>query len=379
MKICFFGDTAAHHLLRWAKYYIDKGHEVHVVTFNSRVIGHYDNIQVHFVRKKLPGSGLSLRIMNTIPMILSLKKLIREINPDILHSHSAGGYAWMVMFTGFHPFVVTPWGSDVLIDIQKSRTERFFTKFALRKADIITCDGENTIEAITNLGISPKKIRFITFGVDIKKFKPSWGKEEIRKKLCLSDSKIAVSTRFLTPVHDVETLVRAVPAVLQKVSDAKLIIIGDGSQKEYLINLAKSLGAASAIDFVGRVSQDEMILRLQSADIYISTSLSESGLAASTAEAMACGLPVINTDTGDIKLWIKNGQGGSIIPTKNPEVLAEKIICLLKNDEERMKFGKTNRKIIEQRNNYYVEMEKMEEIYKKVIRNRQVMKNLKTN
>jgi len=119
-----------------------------------------------------------------------------------------------------------------------------------------------------------------------------------------------------------------------------------------------------------------MSLYLKSADIYVSTSLSESGLAASTAEAMACELPVINTDTGDINLWIKDGKGGFIVPTKNPEVLAEKIVYLLRNDDERKKLGKNNRKVIEERNNYYKEMEKMEEIYKKIIRNRQGMKNL---
>ena len=85
---------------------------------------------------------------------------------------------------------------------------------------------------------------------------------------------------------------------------------------------------------------------------------------------MACELPVINTATGDIDLWIEDGEGGFIVPVKNPPVLAEKIVYLLKNDEERKKLGKNNRKAIEERNNYYKEMEKMERIYKKLIRRR---------
>jgi len=374
MKICFFGDAAAHHLRRWAKYFINKGHEVHVVTFNANILDNYGEVKVHIVKKRINNSMLISRILNVVPMITKLKALLRDINPDIIHSHSVGGYAYMVAASGFHPFIVTPWGSDVLIDIQNSRIEKFFTTLVLKKADAITCDGENTREIIINLGISSKKIKFITFGVDIQKFKPSSEKEYCKKKLLLPNSEIVVSTRFLTSVHDVETFIKAIPMALEKISDVKFVIIGDGPQKEYLMNLAKNLGIFNAIRFAGKVLEEEMSLYLKSADIYVSTSLSESGLAASTAEAMACELPVINTDTGDIGLWIKDG--GFIVPTKNPEVLAEKIVYLLKNDEERKKLGKKNRKVIEERNNYYKEMEKMEEIYKKIIRNRQGMKNL---
>ena len=367
MKICFFGDAAAHHLRRWAKYFTNKGHEVHVVTFNANILDNYGGVKVHIVKKWINNSMLISRILNVVPMITKLKTLLRDINPDIIHSHSVGGYAYMVAASGFHPFIVTPWGSDVLIDIQNSRIEKVFTTLVFKKADAITCDGENTREIIINLGISSKKIKFITFGVDIQKFKPNLKNGDFRKQLFPSNSKIVISTRFLTSVHDVETFIKAIPGVLKKISDVKFVIIGNGPQKEYLMNLAKSLGIFSATRFTGTVSEEEMSLYLSSADIYVSTSLSESGLAASTAEAMACELPVINTDTGDIRLWIKDREGGFIIPTRNPETLTEKISYLLKNNEMRMQFGKKNRRIIEERNNYYLEMEKMENIYKELV------------
>ena len=368
MKICFFGDTAAFHLWRWSKYFANKEHEVHVVTFNPNITGDYGNVQVHAVRKKMPGAALLNRIMSTIPMVIDLKKLIKNINPDIIHSHSAGGYAWMPILLGFHPLIVTPWGSDVLIHVQESKIEKLFTILALKKADLITCDGENTKKAIMDLGISSQKIKFITFGVDIQKFKPGLTNKAFKEKLGLVNSKIVISTRFLTPVHNAETLIKAIPPVLEKIANVKFVIVGGGPQKEYLMDLAKALDIFNAVKFIGNVSEDEMVRYLQVADVYVSTSLSESGLAASTAEAMACELPVINTSTGDIKLWIKDGEGGFIVPTKNPEVLSEKIIYLLKNEKIRKKFGKINRKIIEERNNYYREMAKMENLYKKLIK-----------
>jgi len=102
-------------------------------------------------------------------------------------------------------------------------------------------------------------------------------------------------------------------------------------------------------------------------DVYVSTSLSEAEIVASTAEAMACGLPVIVTDVADNKKWIDNGVNGFVVPVKDPKSLAEKIIYLLQDEDIRKQFGKINRKIIEERNNYYTEMEKMEDIYKKLV------------
>ncbi len=368
MKICFLGDAAATHLRRWAKYFAEKGHETHIITFNPNTLDGYGNIQIHIVEKKISGKNWLFRTMNTIPMIFVLKKLIKNIKPDIIHIHSAGGYAWIGILARFHPIIITPWGSDILISGYQSKIEMFLTKLALKKSDLITCDGENTKKVMVGFGIPSQKIKFITFGVDIEKFKPVLEKREIRKRLHLLDSKTVISTRFLTPVHDVETFVKSIPLVLKKIPETKFVIVGNGPQKEYLMNLAKTLDVFNEIKFVGGLSEEEMIFYLKSADIYVSTSLSESGLAASTAEAMACELPIINTNTGDIELWIKNDEGGFIIPTKNPKALAEKIIYLLKNKDARIKFGKENRKIIEKRNNYYKEMAKMENIYKELIK-----------
>jgi glycosyltransferase involved in cell wall biosynthesis len=125
---------------------------------------------------------------------------------------------------------------------------------------------------------------------------------------------------------------------------------------------------SESVKFIGFVRNDRLPDYLNSVDVYVSTSLSDAGIAASTAEAMACGLPVIVTDVADNRMWVEDGANGFVIPTKNPKLLAERIIHLLKNEDIRRRFGNINRKIIEQRNNYYVEMQKMEGIYKKLVK-----------
>jgi glycosyltransferase involved in cell wall biosynthesis len=121
------------------------------------------------------------------------------------------------------------------------------------------------------------------------------------------------------------------------------------------------------VKFIGFIQNDKLPEYLNSMDVYVSTSLSDAGIAASTAEAMACGLPVIVTDVADNRVWVEDGVNGFVIPVKDPKLLAERVIHLLKNEDIRRRFGNISRKVIEERNNYYKEMAKMEEIYKKLV------------
>jgi glycosyltransferase involved in cell wall biosynthesis len=156
--------------------------------------------------------------------------------------------------------------------------------------------------------------------------------------------------------------------VLKEAPETKFVIAGKGSEEKKLKELAKSLGVEDNVKFVGFIRNDELPQYLNTVDVYVSTSLSDAGIAASTAEAMACGLPVVITDVADNKKWVEDGVNGFLVPIKDPKSLAERIIYLLRNEDVRKRFGKINREIIEERNNYYKEMEKMEDIYKELIR-----------
>jgi glycosyltransferase involved in cell wall biosynthesis len=241
------------------------------------------------------------------------------------------------------------------------------TKFTLNKGDLITCDGENTKEEMIKWGEKPQKIKIVYHGIGTEIFSPENKDEKVKEVLRIQNSPAVVSTRRLDSVYDVESLIKAIPLVLKQISDAKFIIAGEGSEEDYLKDLVESLGILDSIKFVGQIPHNELPRYLASSDVYVSTSLSDGGIAVSTLEAMACGLTPIVTDVGDNRKWIKDGKNGFVVPTKDPKSLAEKIIYLLENEDIRKEFGMMNRKIIEERNNYYKEMEKMENIYIRLI------------
>jgi len=361
MKICFLAAANSIHSYRWIKYFAEKKHQVFWISLTPLTIGpEIQNVNFYEIKESIKNPFSFLK------GLFQVKKIIKKVNPDLLHAHYAGAYGLLGALTNFHPFVVTAWGSDVLLT---KGFKKKLVKFVLSKADLLTCDGDNTTKAMISLGAKPEKIKRICFGTDVEKFSAKSGSAEVFGEGRKPNSKIKIiSLRSLEPLYDIETLIQAAKMVLKEFSETQFIIAGDGGQKEHLMNLTKLLNIEKNIKFIGQVQNDLLPQFLQSANICVSTSLSDSGLAASTSEAMASGLPVIVTDSGDNKKWVEENKGGFVVPLKNPEKLAEKIIYLLKNENLRKSFGEYNRKIIEEKNNYYKEMEKMEGVYKKLIK-----------
>ena len=381
MRICFLATTQSIHTRRWASWFAQHGHEVHIISFessfpawlkpsklkankfswNAEVAG----ITVHHV-KTLPSIPHSLLVSQPLDN-LRVKHIIRKIKPDIVHGHVVFPYGFYAACSGFHPSVLTTWGSDVLIAPKQSKISSGEVNYAMGRVDLITTDAEHMVGEMIRLGASREKIEIIHFGTDTRKFNPGQRSEELRRELGIVDSPTIISARGLNPVYNVETLILAIPMVLEEFPEAKFIIAGKGSQRENLENLTISLGVAKSTKFVGRLSQDELPQYLASSDIYVSTSLSDAGLSASTAEAMACGLPVVITDFGDNRKWVEDNVNGFVIHLRDPEALASKIIYLLHNKDDRIEFGRANRRVIQERNDWGKEMGRMEKLYYRLI------------
>ncbi len=367
MKICYIASTGSTgHAERWVKYFADSGHEVHLVT-SKPSDGGIRNLKLHLRKTFGPRIPIINHLINSVPTVIQLRRMIRNINPDVVHAHAVEVDALLGAVSGFHPFVVTPWGSDVLVAPKESKISRWIVKYVLKRADLITCDAEHIKKPLIELGASSQKIKRINFGVDTGEFMPGLKNGRLGKELEIFDSPTVITSRRLDPDCDIASLITAIPQVLAEVPEAKFVIIGQGSEEAKLKELSKSLGVSESVRFIGWVPHDELPQYLTSADIFISTALSDAGLATSTAEAMACGLPVIITDFGDNREWVENGVNGFIIPLRSPQVLASRIVHLLRNTDIREKFGKINRQIIVERNSWEKEMRKMEKLYEELI------------
>src|SRR5688572_2212670 len=121
MRLVLLADAAAPHTRRWARWFARGGHDVHVVSLNSNSLPGYGPAIVHSIWKPTFGNALPERLVKVPVILLRLRQILENHRPDIVHAHSAGGYAWLAMLSRFRPYVVTPWGTDLLVDIRKSR------------------------------------------------------------------------------------------------------------------------------------------------------------------------------------------------------------------------------------------------------------------
>lgn len=355
MKLCFLAPANSVHSYRWINYFADEGHEVHWITVHSPNINISEKIHLYQLNNNYfqPFSYASL--------ILQIKRLLRKIKPDIFHIHSLALYG-LGAFSKFRPIIETAWGSDVL-DASKRIFRKKYIQYVFSRADCITCDADHLRNFMESLGADRSKIILNYYGTDTDIFCSMQRDNNLRAELGIYDDPAVISLRNLLPVYSVETLIESVPAVLEKIPNAKFLIVGKGSQEGFLKNFAKTLDVSDSVLFLGEIDNNRLPRYLTSMDIYVSTSLSDGGLAASTKEAMACELPVIITDSGENGKWVIDGVNGFLIPVRDPKQLSEKIIYLLKDEHLRRKIGKNGRKVIQESHNYHVEMKKMEYIY----------------
>jgi len=369
LTICFLGEAKKEDVfaLRWAKYFAEKGHDVRLISYSQPDWSDDElgKMKIYVLEKKFPEmkSWLFNAVFNFPLIMLRVRKLIREINPDILHAQCVTSYGTIGAFTGFHPFLLTAYGSDILINPLKNKLIGIATRYVLKKADLITCDAQHVKDAMIKFGVKPERVRIINFGIDAKQFSPKSKNKQLKADLGIKNEMVVMSLRKLEPIYDIMTLVESIPLVLRKVPETKFIIVGSGSEEKGLKERAKELKIEERVKFVGWVKNDTISNHLSVADVYVSTALSDAGIASSTAEAMACGVPAVVTDIGENRKWIQNGKSGFVVPIKEPAMLAEKIIYLLKNKNKREEFGRRGREIVEKKNSYRNEMLKMEKIY----------------
>ena len=371
LTIFFLGNIESPHTAKWVQYFADQGHNVHLASYfpASGVICETNNVNLHIIKRKIPINIWPFNTLLNFPFTLArIKKLIKIIKPDVIHAHYATSYGHLAALTNLRPFILTAWGSDILVTPKEYWLARQIVKYVLKKADLITCDAEHMKKAMIDLGAESSKIEIINFGIDTKKFIPGPKNDGSKNEIGFSGrSKIVISLRSLEQIYNIETLISAIPEIIKNVPDTKFIIVGKGSIEQKLKRMAKEVCPENSVKFLGRINNNDLPKYLRVADIYVSTSLSDGGIAASTAEAMACGLPVVITDSADNRKWINDGENGFIIPIKDPKALAQKVCLLLKDESLSGKISKAGRKTIADKNDYYKEMSKMENIYYKLI------------
>lgn len=370
MKLLFVGEAASVHTRRWIGYFASAGHEVHLATPATSGAALEAGVLVHpypRIRAGSHGRTLARNVLALPRQVLWFRRLLRLVRPDVVHVHYINEAALIAKLAGASPLVLTAWGSDVLIAPQRSRIRRIAVRGLVRTADLVTCDATHMRDRLLEFGAHAAKVPIVFFGTDTRRFNPAARDDAVRSLYAAPGQPLIISLRNLEPVYDIPTLIRAMPAIVQARPEVRLVVAGQGSLAMSLEALVRELRLENHVVFVGSVPQDRLPALLASCDAYVSTALSDAGLSASTAEAMASGLPVIVTEVGDNPGWVQEGRAGYVIPPGDPVALADRLLRLLGSPELRADMGQAGRSAIDQRNNFSREMARMETLYREVV------------
>lgn len=302
-----------------------------------------------------------------IPRLLALRRILKAVGPQIVLAGPIQTAAFLVTLTGYRPLVAMSWGSDLLVDAGRSPAMRWITRFTLRRSAGALGDCQAVRHKIRAFGNLPDD-RIVTFpwGIDLAMFDPRTPSLSLRENLGWTKSAVLISTRTWEPRYAIDVLVRAFGLLRRGRPGARLLLLGDGSEAPAIHRLIAKLRLGDIIHTPGRIGNDLLPDYLRSADLYVSTALSD-GTSISLLEAMACGLPaVVANDHGNLE-WVTPGTNGWLAPPGDPVALARILDEALADAQRLVTIGMANAALARSRADWPKNFAALLELFERIL------------
>ena len=335
MNICFLGDAASIHVIRWCEFFRDNGDDVSIISFRDSEI---KGVRVYFIGDKISvdSKGGNYKYLKKIFII---KKLIKEIKPDIVNCHYLTSYGLIGALLSIKPLIISTWGTDILVTPNKNFIYKLLTKYIIRKSDLLTSDSKYMSSKIKVL-YSKSNIITVPMGIDIDVFKSDENN--------IYESDIFLSMRTISKNSNIDLIVKAFKKVVEYSPKVKLIIVNEGDLKEEVLALIEMLDLKENVQYLGAISRDEVAKLLKKCSVYISIPTSDS-TSVNLLEAMATGTCPIVSNLPANREWIENNRNGYILESLDEKELSEIMKRALNNIELRDNARKLNIQIIREK------------------------------
>ncbi len=368
MKLLLLADANSAHTVKWATGLAAVIESISIFTLSSydeQLYAAYSNVHIYSnsisnstIRKR-NGSAQKLSYLKTLR---SLKKLIAELNPDIIHAHYASSYGLLGALCKSKPFIISVWGSDVFSFPKRSIFHRQIFKFNIHRANRVLSTSHVMAKEITKY--SAKKITVIPFGINLDEFKQE-------KSISLFEQyDIVIGTiKTLEQVYRVDRLIRVFAKLteLEPNLPLKLLIAGDGSLRGELEQLVKELGITNRVVFTGKIEHAKVVPYYNMLDVFLALSESES-FGVSVIEASACEVPVVVSNVGGLPEVVDDGSTGFVVPDDDIDFIAEKVRMLINDKKLRDSFGKNGREKVEKEYDFSVNLKQMLNVYNDIFK-----------
>jgi len=354
-----------------------KGHKVVVFTTDrfqksslpKNVAIDVDGVETYYF--KISSKFLSKnKFFITPAFIRTTKKEVR--NFDIIHMHEARTFQNAVAYHYAKkydiPYVLQSHGSLLRI-IEKQKLKKLYDAVwgyrILRDASKVIALSPSEAETYEAMGVHKNKIEIVPNGIDLSKFSILPDRGKFRKKYYIQDDEKVIL--YLGRLHEskgIDLIIEAFSELSMKIDNIRLILAGpDSGYKSILEEYTKKLKIRDKVIFTGLISEEEKIMALVDADIFVTPSFY--GFPVTFLEACGCGLPIITTHKGDKLDWIHNKVG--YVVGYNKDDLKNATLKVLTNEKLRRTFAERGRKLVSEEFNWERIAEKVEKIYLNLI------------
>ncbi|HET8838485.1 MAG TPA: N-acetyl-alpha-D-glucosaminyl L-malate synthase BshA [Flavobacteriaceae bacterium] len=347
-----------------------RGHEIHFITYKQPVrLNHLSN-KIHYHEVNVPEYPLFHFQPYELALSSKLVNMVKLYKIDLLHVHYAIPHAYagymakqMLHDEGIElPMVTTLHGTDITL-VGNHPFYKPAVTFSINQSEVVTSVSESLKEDTLRLFDVKKDIQVIPNFIDATKINKEYSDCE-RGIMAEEDEKIITHVSNLRKVKRIDNVIEIFYLIQQKIK-AKLMMVGQGPEREMAENMVEKLGIQDKVIFMGQSNEVDKILCFS--DLFLLPSEKESfGLAA--LEAMVHGVPVISSDAGGLPEVNKNGVSGFLCELGDVQNMAEKAIYILENENRLNEFKENAKKIA---SNFALEaiVPLYEKVYQKALQN----------
>jgi glycosyltransferase involved in cell wall biosynthesis len=348
LRILGLGNARSVIFQRWAWRLVERGHQVFVVSDRRprddrelRGIELYDIRRLEWLTR--------VRGLRRTRFGPALGRLAERLEIDLVHGHYLLPYGFWAARARTHPLVVSPWGTDILVESARGGRDRRRCRTAITAADGLVVNSHAAAEAAEKLGASPDRIVRIVWYADLDRFVVARRDQMLRHTFGWpDDALVLLSLRNLRPDTNIDVIIRAFARLVDREPRARLVVaFTAGPLRSELEQLVDSLGLRSKVAFTS-AGEHELPSLVASSDLLVAMTRSDS-TPASLLEAMAAGLPVVCARAASLDEWIDDGDGGFLVPQRNETALASAVLELLHDPVLRQRFGERNRDVVQAR------------------------------
>ena len=301
----------------------------------------------------------------------NLRNVLVKHKIDIVHSHEfmMNTYGSIVGLLTLVPVISTVHGRNYYWE---KRRRRIAYRFVAWASKMVAVSDELTDFLVKRVGIPRVKMTRIYNGIDCSKFTlaaSQKGNESLKDSLSIPLSSQVVGTvGMLSPVKNHLSLLKAASIVMKEDPETVFAIVGEGELLEQLQTVASELGIREKVIFTGL--RNDVLRLIELFDVYACSSISE-GISLSILEAMASGKPVVATRVGGNPEIVSDGVTGFLVPARDPEQMASKMLALLRNRRLAKQFGEEGRRTTYENFN----LNKMADSYQKIYESALIRRN----